>query len=99
MVKENSQVYKQQISVIVPVYNAERWLKRCIDSILNQTYTNLEILLIDDGSTDASAQVCDEYESKDVRVIAIHQENYGISGPATYGLFRWIVAKFPRILQ
>ena len=86
MVKENGQVYKQQISVIVPVYNAERWLKRCINSILNQTYTNLEILLIDDGSTDASAQICDEYESKDVRVIAIHQENHGIGGARNTGL-------------
>ena len=54
-----------QISVIVPVYNAEKWLRRCVDSILAQTFTDFELLLIDDGSTDGSPSICDEYAGKD----------------------------------
>ena len=53
------------ISVIVPVYNVERYLRRCVDSILHQTYQDLEVLLVDDGSTDASGAICDEYAKKD----------------------------------
>ena len=56
-----------QISVIVPVYNAEKWLRRCVDSILAQTFTDFELLLIDDGSTDGSPSICDEYAGKDSR--------------------------------
>lgn len=67
----------QKISVIVPVYNTEQYLKQCIDSILAQTYENLEIVLIDDGSTDKSADICDKYAKIDKRIIVIHQQNKG----------------------
>ena len=65
------------ISVIVPVYNVEQYLPRCLDSIINQTYTNLEILLIDDGATDNSGKICDEYAQKDNRIRVFHKENGG----------------------
>lgn len=68
---------KTYISVIVPVYNSERWLDRCISSILNQTHRNLEIILVDDGSTDTSSEICDDYADKDSRIKVIHQKNSG----------------------
>lgn len=67
-----------KISIIVPVYNTEKYLHRCVDSLMNQTYRNLEILLIDDGSTDGSEKVCDEYAGKDKRIKAVHKENGGL---------------------
>ena len=60
------------ISLIVPVYQVEPYLRRCLDSIVNQTYRNLEIILIDDGSPDRSGAICDEYASRDQRIIVIH---------------------------
>lgn len=75
-----------KISVIVPVYNNERFLCQCINSILEQTYTNLEIILIDDGSTDASSQICDTYGQKDARVKVLHQANSGVSAARNAGL-------------
>lgn len=74
------------ISVIVPVYNVEEYLPACIESILNQTYKDLEILLIDDGSTDNSGKICDEYAKQDNRCIVIHQLNKGLSGARNTGL-------------
>lgn len=74
------------ISVIIPVYNSEKYLKRCVDSILAQTYQNLEILLIDDGSTDNSALICDEYAKKDYRIKAIHKINQGTGPTRQYGI-------------
>ncbi|MCQ2530241.1 MAG: glycosyltransferase [Lachnospiraceae bacterium] len=65
------------ISVIIPIYNVDKYLKKCIESIINQTYVNLEIFLVDDGSTDRCSQICDEYEKKDDRIIAIHKTNGG----------------------
>ena len=65
------------ISVIVPVYNIEGYLPRCLDSVYNQTYKNLEIILVDDGSTDSSGEICDEYALKDSRSRVIHQHNQG----------------------
>lgn len=66
------------ISVIIPVYNIEPYLEKCIDSVLNQTYTNLEIILVDDGSTDGSSQVCDKYMTRDKRIKVIHKKNGGL---------------------
>ena len=75
-----------KISVIVPVYNAEKWLRRCVDSILAQTYTDFELLLVDDGSTDGSGAICDEYTAKDSRVRVFHQPNGGVSSARNLGL-------------
>lgn len=74
------------ISVIVPVYNAEKYLHRCIDSILAQTFTDFELLLIDDGSKDKSGAICDEYADKDSRVRVFHKENGGVSSARNAGL-------------
>lgn len=68
-----------RVSIIVPVYNAEKTLHRCVDSILNQEYTDFELLLMDDGSTDDSASICDEYAQTDSRVKVIHKNNSGVS--------------------
>lgn len=74
------------ISVIVPVYNAEKYIHRCVDSIINQTYTNLEIILVDDGSPDNSGVICDEYAEKDDRIVVIHKENKGVYTARNAGL-------------
>lgn len=74
------------ISVIVPVYNVEKYLPRCIDSILNQTYKNLEIILVDDGSPDNCPAICDEYAQKDSRIKVIHKANGGVSSARNVGL-------------
>ena len=66
-----------KISVIVPVYNVEKYLHRCVDSILSQTFTDFELLLIDDGSKDKSGVICDEYAQKDKRVRVFHKQNGG----------------------
>lgn len=73
------------VSVIIPVYNVSPYLREALDSVIHQTYKNLEILIIDDGSTDESGRICDEYLS-DPRVIVIHQENKGLSGARNTGL-------------
>lgn len=75
-----------KISVIIPVYNVELYLRRCLNSIVNQTYTNLEIILIDDGSTDSSPLICDEYAEKDNRIIVIHKSNEGVSAARNDGI-------------
>lgn len=75
-----------KISVIIPVYNVEKYLKRCLDSVISQKYKNLEIILIDDGSTDNSGKICDEYAQKDKRIIVIHKENGGLSDARNKGL-------------
>lgn len=68
----------EKVSVIVPVYNDEKYLKQCIDSILNQTYSNIELILIDDGSTDNSPKICEDYRQRDDRVRVLHKENGGV---------------------
>ena len=73
-------------SVIIPVYNVEKYLKRCVDSILSQTYEELEVLLVDDGSTDCSGEICDVYAMKDSRVKVFHKENEGLSSARNLGL-------------
>lgn len=74
------------ISVIVPVYNAGRYLERCIDSILSQTFLELELILIDDGSTDSSGAICDSFAAKDPRVIVKHCKNHGVSAARNEGI-------------
>ncbi len=74
------------VSVIVPVYNAEQYLRYCVSSILNQSYTNLEVILVDDGSSDTSPALCDQYAATDARVVAIHQPNGGIGAAQNAGL-------------
>ena len=74
------------ISAIVPVYNVEKYLYRCVDSILKQTYENFELILIDDGSPDNCSQMCDELSEKDSRIKVIHQENQGLSAARNSGI-------------
>lgn len=74
------------VSVIVPVYKVEQYLPRCIDSIIGQTYENLEIILVDDGSPDSCGKICDEYAAKDPRIKVIHKENAGVSAARNTGL-------------
>ena len=74
------------VSVIVPVYNSEEYLHQCIDSILNQTYTNIELLLINDGSQDRSGEICDEFAEKDERIRVFYQKNRGVSSARNLGL-------------
>ena len=74
------------VSCIIPVYNTEKYLPRCIESVLAQTFVDWETLLIDDGSTDASGSICDEYAAKDERIRVFHKENGGISSARNLGL-------------
>lgn len=74
------------VSVIIPVYNVEEYLCKCVDSVINQTYKNLEIILVDDGSTDSSGRICDEYAGKDERIRVVHKNNSGPSNTRNVGL-------------
>lgn len=78
---------KDLISVIIPVYNAEKYIVECVESILHQTYTNWELILVDDGSTDCSGQVCDDYAKKNENVYVIHQQNGGQTSARKAGVF------------
>lgn len=81
-------------SVIVPIYNTDKYLRECLDSIINQTYKNFELILVDDGSTDLSGEICDEYAAKYDFVKVIHQENKGVSAARNAGIeasrYEWI---------
>ena len=77
-----------KVSVIVPIYGVERFLRQCVDSILSQTYADLEILLVDDGSRDGCPAIVDEYAAKDGRVVAVHKKNGGYSSAVNLGLER-----------
>ena len=79
---------RPMVSIIVPIYNAEQYLRRCVDSILNQEYTDYELLLVNDGSTDASGDICEEYGDRDPRVIVIQKENTGVSDSRNRALDR-----------
>ncbi len=76
------------ISIIVPIYGVEKYLPRCIESILNQSHSDFELLLVDDGSPDSCGRICDEYASRDNRIIVIHQSNAGVSAARNAGLDR-----------
>ena len=75
-----------KISVIVPVYNVEKWLNKCIDGILVQSYNNLEIILVNDGSIDKSGNICDNYSKKDNRIKVFHNKNKGLSYGRNFGV-------------
>lgn len=79
-------VNNPKVSIVVPVYNAEKYLRCCIDSIISQTFTDWELLLIDDGSKDASGRICDEYAAKDSRIRVFHKKNSGVSSARNLGL-------------
>ena len=79
-------LHNPTISVIVPVYNTEKYLQHCIDSVLAQTFTDFELILVDDGSTDSSPAICDEYAKKDIRVRVFHKENGGVSSARNVGI-------------
>ena len=74
------------ISVIIPIYNIEKYLGRCLESVINQSYTKLEIILIDDGSTDNSGKICDDYKEQDNRIIVVHKKNEGVSQARNFGI-------------
>ena len=74
------------ISVIVPVYNAERYISLCIEKILKQTYNDFELILVDDGSTDKSGQICDTHPQKDKRIKVVHKKNGGVSSARNRGI-------------
>ena len=77
---------KPLISVVVPVYKTEAYLRQCVDSLLIQTYSHLEIILVDDGSPDGSGAVCDQYARRDARICVIHQKNGGVSAARNAGV-------------
>ena len=79
---------KERISVVVPVYNVEQYLEKCVNSIINQTYKNLEIILVDDGATDKSGKLCDELAKLDNRIMVYHKKNGGLSDARNYGVER-----------
>ena len=82
------ELMRPMVSIVVPIYNAENYLRRCVDSILNQEYTDFELLLVNDGSTDASGDICEEYGDRDPRVIVIQKENTGVSDSRNRALDR-----------
>ena len=76
----------KMVSVIIPIYNVENFVEKCIESILFQTIQNLEIILVDDGSSDGSGDICDVYAKKDARIKVIHKKNGGVSSARNMGI-------------
>lgn len=86
------------VSVIIPVYNVERYLRECLESVINQTYKELQIIVVDDGSTDSSGKMCDEYAQRDQRIQVIHKENCGLSAARNLGM-RFAIGKYVYFLD
>jgi len=86
MDNENNRDRNPRVSIIIPVYNVEKYIKKCLDSVISQTLKDIEIILIDDGSTDSSGEICDEYAGKDDRIIVIHDTNHGVFHARNKGL-------------
>lgn len=86
------------VSVIIPVYNVERYLGECLESVINQTYKELQIIVVDDGSTDSSAKICDEYARREKNIYVIHKENCGVSAARNLGM-RFATGKYVYFLD
>ena len=84
--ENNKSVNRPLVSVVIPVYNVEKYLRECVDSVINQTYRQIEIILIDDGSTDSCGDICDKYALIDSRIKLIHQENQGLGHARNVGM-------------
>ena len=87
------------LSIIIPVYNSEKYLKQCLDSILAQAFDDFEILLIDDGSTDFSGKLCDEYASRYNNIYVFHEKNRGVSAARNKGIERDLILQKETILD
>lgn len=77
---------KKLVSVIVPVYNVEKYIDKCVESLLNQDYKNIEVILVDDGTPDRSGDIIDRLKEEDHRIVVIHQENHGVSSARNAGM-------------
>ena len=75
-----------KVSVIIPVYNVRRYLRQCLESVISQTYQNIEILIIDDGSTDGGGRICDQFAMRDARIRVVHTDNRGLAAARNLGL-------------
>ena len=84
--KEKKTSTRPKVSIVVPIYNVEKYLKECVDSILNQTLEDIEVILVDDGSPDNCGKIVDEYARKDSRIIPVHQKNSGYSAAVNKGI-------------
>lgn len=83
---EKNLLENEKVSIIIPVYKVEAYIRECLDSVIRQTYKNLEIILVDDGSPDQCGQICDEYAQEDSRIQVIHKENAGVSAARNTGI-------------
>ena len=86
MANKNDNISSPLVSIIVPIYNVEQYLPACLDSLVNQTLQDIEIILVDDGSTDKSGQICEEYAQKGKRITVLHKKNGGLSDARNYGI-------------
>lgn len=77
---------KDLVSVVIPIYNVEKYLRKCIETVIDQTYTNIEIILVNDGSTDNSLQICNQFKEKDKRIKVINKKNGGLSDARNVGI-------------
>lgn len=88
-----------KVSIIIPVYNVQSFLNECIESVLAQTYSNLEIILVNDGSTDNSGDICDYYSEIDGRIFVFHKNNGGLSDARNYGISRVLAIIFIYLIR